>query len=124
MNGAGLRYTCCNRRAHPVSNGMRPTNGCKSAHHVCSAGASAWEVDPSGGVRPRLTLEAPTTSVSSDTGAEDCSNSGGSANELGMGTSGYGSSACNSRAGSPVGSPPPLEWQMLIERPSRLLTSF
>jgi hypothetical protein len=41
MNGEALRYTCCNRRAHQIANGVRDSNGCTSAFHC--GGRSAWQ---------------------------------------------------------------------------------
>ena len=41
MNGEALRYTCCNRRAHQIANGVRDSNGCTSAFH--GGGRSAWQ---------------------------------------------------------------------------------
>lgn len=41
LNGAGLRFTCCNRRAHHIPNGSRDGNGCAAAFHA--GGHSAWQ---------------------------------------------------------------------------------
>lgn len=41
MNGEALRFTCCNRRAHQIANGVRDGNGCTSAFHC--GGRSAWQ---------------------------------------------------------------------------------
>lgn len=53
LNGTGLRYTCCSRRAHHIPNGSRDNNGCAATFHV--GGNSAWQrhgtVSKAGGQR-------------------------------------------------------------------------
>eukprot|EP00887_Chlorella_sp_A99_P005677 scaffold1.g5677.t1 len=127
LNGAGLRFTCCNRRAHHIPTFSPDGNGCKTGPHVCAAGQSAWEADLSGGVRPRIVLSTPTSCVSMGS-----SSSGGA----GAGSSSVRGTASSSRVGgathrggSPVGSLP-VEWHPnvrpwgMLELPSRLLTSL
>ncbi|KAL4432179.1 hypothetical protein ABPG77_005941 [Micractinium sp. CCAP 211/92] len=115
LNGAGLRFTCCNRRAHHIPNGSRDSNGCSAAFHA--GGQSAWQRHGTG-VRPREQLpEALDPARHAGTGA---------------GSSGRGGGGSSGAAGSPprqfpwVPSKDLQEWHPnqrygLLELPSRLL---
>ncbi|KAI3423874.1 hypothetical protein D9Q98_009708 [Chlorella vulgaris] len=68
LNGTGLRYTCCSRRAHHIPNGSRDNNGCAATFHV--GGNSAWQrhgtaVKPRRDARTAAGIAAPSTSLGS-----------------------------------------------------------
>ncbi|KAL4421435.1 hypothetical protein ABPG75_010726 [Micractinium tetrahymenae] len=118
LNGTGLRFTCCNRRAHHIPNGSRDSNGCATAFHA--GGQSAWQRHGSG-VKPRE--QPPEAAISP-----------GGSSSVGAGSS---ASAHNNASGSSAASSPPRhypwvpfkglqEWHPnqrygLLELPSRLL---
>jgi hypothetical protein len=106
FNGAALRWTCCNSRAHHISTGARDANGCKAGYHTSAA--SAWEAAGCQGTTPRLLPPA----APQHAGSQAPGRAGGQ--------------------GTPPGRPcvaAGQEWHPhhrpgLIELPSRLLLSF
>ncbi|KAI7843558.1 hypothetical protein COHA_002800 [Chlorella ohadii] len=137
MNGEALRFTCCNRRAHQIANGVRDGNGCTSAFHC--GGRSAWQRHNTG-VKPReLPLEISVPGSSSRHDSCGSSSSSGKARSSGraVGSDSGGGSTGGSSSSSPWGSlpgsparpsPDPQEWHPnqrpgLLELPSRLFSS-
>ncbi|PRW32666.1 F-box only 6-like [Chlorella sorokiniana] len=141
MNGEALRYTCCNRRAHQIANGVRDSNGCTSAFHC--GGRSAWQRHGTG-VKPR---ELPPEPAAGPTSSSPRHNNSDASSSSGLGKvrsssrlvssaapgGNKGGSGCGSPWGSLPGSPArpspdPQEWHPnqrpgLLELPSRLFAS-
>jgi hypothetical protein len=80
LNGHGIRFTCCNRRAHHIPTGARDANGCRTAPHV--GAESAWEVDGTGvkaRVRPASARPPALAAAAGSGGAATAGGGGGGA---------------------------------------------
>lgn len=52
MNGAALRFTCCNRHSAPAA--PRDANGCRASYHVTTSSNSYWAPEGRLGATPNI----------------------------------------------------------------------